>query len=29
MLGDIPAKLPVMRTLADQLYSAWIANLRQ
>ncbi|MGE5491564.1 MAG: type 1 glutamine amidotransferase [Actinomycetota bacterium] len=29
MLADIPAKLPVMRKLADQLYSVWMANLRK
>lgn len=29
MLADIPAKLPVMRELADRLYSAWLAGLKR
>jgi len=29
MLGGIPARLPVMRQLADQLYGRWIAGLRK
>ena len=28
MLAEIPARLPVMRMLANQLYSAWIKGLK-
>ena len=29
MLADIPGKLPVMRELADRLYTTWIAGLKR